>query len=437
MFNNNIIKIDKEEILIRDIFYEILKVIERKEIFVIKGPRQSGKTTLLKILEFYYKKKKYEVIFLNFEDPDILEGFEKNPKEYIKSFILKKKKYVFLMDEYHYVKEHGKKLKLLFDIFKGVKFIATGSSSLEIKYSLGKYLVGRVFSFELLPFNFYEFLRFKNERLARVYLQKRENLISFLNKGTKKIDLSDIFIREFLPYFNEYAVYGGYPEVVKENNSEIKRMILKNIYDTYISKDVIGFLKYDDPFKYRCLIKVLSVLIGKLLNYKELQDSCNIHFRELKRLISMLEETYIIERILPFFRNPVTEIRKNPKIYFFDTGLRNYVYGNFENIYERPDKGEIVENFVFLELKNIFKDYSINFYRTIAKAEVDFVVSSGSRILPVEVKFKSFKKPEITKGFINFIKKYNPEKALIVTKDYLNKIKINNTQVIFYPVFFI
>lgn len=435
MFNNNIIKINNKSILIRHILSEILKVFERREIFAIRGPRQSGKTTLLKILDIYYKNKGYETVFLNFEDPDILEDFEKNPKEFIKSFILRRAKYVFLMDEYHYVKEHGRKLKILFDTFENVKFIVSGSSSLEIRYRMGKYLVGRVFSFELLPFSFHEFLKFRDERLSRVYEDRKKKFLDFVNN--RKVKFDDLFIKELLSYFDEYIVFGGYPEVVKEINPDIKRMILKNIHDTYISKDVIEFLRYNDPFKYRCLLRVLSALTGKILNYKELMDSCNLYFRELKRLLSMLEETYIINLVRPFFKNPVTEIKKNPKIYFFDTGLRNYIFGNFESIYERFDKGELVENFVFLELKDIFKECTVNFYRTIAKAEVDFVASYGNRILPIEVKFKKFKRSEVPKGLFNFIKKYAPEKAIIITREYIDRTKISGTDVLFYPAVFI
>ena len=120
---------------------------------------QSGKTTLLKILEKELEKKKKNVVFLNFEDPDILEAFEKSPKEYINTFLTKSGRYYFLMDEYHYVKEPGKKLKLLYDTFENAKFIVTGNSSLELSGAMARFLVGRVFFFELFPFSFWELLR--------------------------------------------------------------------------------------------------------------------------------------------------------------------------------------------------------------------------------------------------------------------------------------
>ena len=140
----------------RDILSDLTKWLDRREAYAIKGPRQSGKTTILKILQEKLKGK--NVVFLNFEDPDILEAFETSPKEYIKSFMVNNDKYYFLMDEYHYVKNPGKNLKLLYDTFERAKFIVTGSSSLELSGAMAKFLVGRVFFFELFPFSFHEFL---------------------------------------------------------------------------------------------------------------------------------------------------------------------------------------------------------------------------------------------------------------------------------------
>ncbi|MEX2739333.1 MAG: AAA family ATPase, partial [Candidatus Wukongarchaeota archaeon] len=166
----------------RDILTYLTKWLNRKEAYAIKGPRQSGKTTILKILQ--EKLKKENVIFLNFEDPDILEAFETNPKEYIKSFMINQGKHYFLMDEYHYVKNSGKTLKLLYDTFENAKFIVTGSSSLELSDAMAKFLVGRVFFFELFQFSFHEFLTAKNPRLANVYKEKNSQIKEFIINGT-------------------------------------------------------------------------------------------------------------------------------------------------------------------------------------------------------------------------------------------------------------
>ncbi|MHC3129854.1 MAG: ATP-binding protein [Candidatus Bathyarchaeota archaeon] len=423
------------EIFPRDILTYLTKWLNRKEAYAIKGPRQSGKTTILKILQ--EKLKKENVIFLNFEDPDILEAFETNPKEYIKSFMINHGKYYFLMDEYHYVKNSGKTLKLLYDTFENAKFIVTGSSSLELSDAMAKFLVGRVFFFELFQFSFHEFLTAKNPRLANVYKEKNSQIKEFIINGTLTSPKKDIFQKEFTPLLNEYLTFGGYPAVITAEDKETKKTILKNIYDTYVSKDIIQFLKISNPTKYRCITRTLAALTGNLMNYNELSSKCQSYYKETKQTIATLSETYIIKLIQPFHRNPITELKKNPKVYFIDTGLRNHMISNFNPLTKRVDSGAIIENHVLLSLRNSFPDKTINYWRTIAKAEVDFILRLNNELIPIEAKYRTFKKPKISRSLRSFIKTYKPQKALIITKNFWSHQKIENTTVTFAPAHYI
>jgi len=426
------IDMEKKLIFHRDLESDLLKWLENREAYAIKGPRQSGKTTLLRILEDTLNKKGINTAFLNFEDPDVLEAFETNPKEYIKSFLVKKGRFCFLMDEYHYVKDPGKKLKLLYDTFEDVKFIVTGSSSLELSGAMAKFLVGRVFFFELFPFSFHEFLAAKDQRLTKIYEEKNRKIKEFLL--TEEIEIEkDVFLKEFDPFFDHYVTFGGYPAVIKAGDFETRKMVLKNIYDTYISKDVVEFLKVTDALKYRHVVRALAVLIGNLINYNEICSTCQTYYKELKRIISILSETYIISLIQPFYRNPITELKKVPKVYFFDPGLRNYIIDNFNPLEKRTDSGALIENFVFLSLKNDFKEATINYWRTIAKAEVDFVLRIKDEIIPVEVKYQSFKAPKVSRGLRSFVKSYRIKKGLVVTKGFWEKTKVNDATILFVP----
>jgi len=428
--------VEKDLIFQRDVTADLLKWIERREAYAIKGPRQSGKTTLLRILEDDLTRRGVNTVFLNFEDPDILEAFERNPKEYIRSFLTKEGRYCFLMDEYHYVKDPGKKLKLLYDTFENAKFIVTGSSSLELSGAMAKFLVGRVFFFEVFPFSFHEFLAAKDQRLARIYEEKSKVVEAFLQGGEVEVR-EDIFLKEFAPFFDQYLTFGGYPAVIRAEDFETKRMILKNIYDTYVSRDVVEFLKVTDAMKYRQVVRALAVLVGNLINYNELCSTCQTYFKELKRMISILSGTYIISLIQPFYRNPITELRKIPKVYFLDLGLRNYIVDNFNPLEKRTDGGALVENFVFLSLKNRFPEEVINYWRTIAKAEVDFVLRIRDEIVPIEVKYQGFKEPKVSRSLLNFIKTYKTERAVVVTRDFWSKTRINGTTILFAPAYYL
>jgi len=428
------------EYLERILLEDIKKWIDRKEILAVKGPRQSGKTTLLKMLKGWLieekRVKEKNIIYVTFEDRELLEKFDTNPKDFIKKFVENEnEKYYFLIDEAHYSKELGQKLKLLYDTFENIKFIITGSSSMEIMSTTSKFLVGRVFSFELLPFNFYEFLNTKNKSLLKIYFEKN-NLIKNLVLKEKDFEIpkNDIFLKDIQSYFNEFLKFGGYPEVVKVKSEDEKKIILKNIFNTYLERDIISFLQITDTIKFRKLVASLSSLIGNLISYETLSNTCGTYYKDIVKLLDILEQTYIIRFIRPFYKNLVTELRKNPKIYFLDCGLRNYSINNFNDLEIRSDAGKLVENFVMNEINFMFDEFLHNFWRTTAKAEVDFILSDVKGVIPIEVKFESLKREKIPKSLVSFIHNYSPKYAIVLTKDFWGEKKIKKTVVKFIPV---
>lgn len=426
----------------RNLIGELEKWLGRKEIIAIKGPRQAGKTTTLKILkEHLIVEKKVSadrVIYITFEDRDILEAFDKSPKEYINSYVASApdEKFYFLIDEFQYLKEGGQKLKLLYDIYENAKFIITGSSSLEISEHTAKYLVGRVFSFNLYQFSFFEYLQTVPKNLRNAYLDASKVIENFLI-GNKPIGAKeDIFEKDFSRYFEDFVTFGGYPEVIKAGDAQTKKIILKNIYDTYITKDIVGLLRIRDISGFRAVVSLLANQAGNLLNLQTLASDSGSYFRQLKQYISILEETYIINNLRPYFRNKTTELKKNPKVYFVDTGLRNYIVNNFNEFRIRPDSGNLVENAVLSGLRDK-KDDGIKYWRTMGQAEVDFIIGQPDNIIPVEVKYSSMKRPEITRSLKTFISAYKPKKVLVLTKGFWGKAKFETSEIGFAPVWYI
>src|SRR3989344_3992054 len=325
--------------------------------------------------EHLLKKKIPEknIVFLRCDDFDISEPFTKDPKEFIKSHLSNEERHYFFMDEYQYIADGGKKLKLLYDSFPNIKFIISGSSSLELKDKTAKYLVGRVFYFTIYPFSFGEFIKSRDERLS-------------------------------------------------------------NIYDTYINKEIIELLKINSVDTFRTVVNLLASQHSNLLNFDSIASDSKSYFKEIKRFLSVLEETYVLNLLSPYHKNFSTELKKNPKIYFLDLGLRNYIVKNFNIIDLREDRGKLAEGFVFAELNNLLQDkIEIKYWRTLAKAEVDFILV-GEEVLPVEVKYSSFKKPNIDRSLRNFINRYKPRRAIVVTKDYIESFKIENTTIKFIPI---
>ncbi|NOX18139.1 MAG: ATP-binding protein, partial [Chlorobi bacterium] len=312
--------------------------------------------------------------------------------------------YVFI-DEVQYADEGGKKLKYIYDT-ENVKLIISGSSSAEISIQSLKYLVGRIYVFNLLPFSFSEFLSARNEDLIKIYEKKR-----FGEEINKRL----------LKYVNEFLIFGGYPRVVLSEDEEEKRRTLQNIFNTLILRevrDLFGVASNDNFVK---LLKVLAAQIGNIINYAELCAVTGIKLPELKRYFSILEELYILKRCYPFAKNKRTEIVKAPKIYFIDYGLRNVILDNFSA--ERPDKGALYENLIFAEyLKN---EKELKYWRTKSGAEVDFIDDE----IPIEIKTV----PKTGKSLRSFITKYSPETAYIVSEREQESVNINGITVRFLP----
>ncbi len=418
----------------REVESVVLDWINRPEVIAIKGPRQAGKTTLLEALKNKLNGKTH---YFSFEDRDTLKQFEEDPLLFIENLPKEKKGKTFvLLDEYQYVSDGGQKLKFIYDELKEeIKFIITGSSSLELRSSTAEYMVGRMLSVNLLPFSFEEFLRTKQERFLNLW-QKRNKKIKKLLSGKDNIDWEKIhdnsYDKKLKKFWREYCLYGGYPAVVTEENEEIKKDILSGLRDTYIDRDIVRLLDSEDIKKFRDLIKIIASQSGQILNYNQLSNDIGVYYKKVKHFLSILEETYLIKRIHPFHKNLTTELKKTPKCYFFDSGLRNCILNNYNNLDLRPDKGEIVEGVSLMNVISSFRrSGEVSFWRTAGGAEVDFIVKDND--YPVEVKYRK-NKFNVSRSLISFIKSYDPETVFILTDGSWKKRSMKGTNVFFVPV---
>ncbi len=339
----------------RKIEYQINKYLNTKEIIALVGPRQCGKTTFFQNLF----KTLDRAVFITFEDQKILNLFEKNLDLFIQEYVIGNK-YIFI-DEFQYADNGGKNLKFIFDT-QNIEIFITGSSAIDLTVRAFKFLVGRIFVFNLYPFDFEEYLSFKDINLS-------EQLSIY--KKSKELPSSD-FLPGYEKYYEEYIVYGGYPRVVLAESEEEKKEILKNIYNTYFLREVRDILGLVDDYKLSLLIKALASQIGNMVNYQELEKLSEFSYPTLKKNINFLEKTYIAYFVRPFFTNKRIEIVKNPKIYFFDSGLRNSVLNDFRQLSQRNDAGALVENAFSIELTK--KGLLQNYWRTKRKEEIDFIV---------------------------------------------------------------
>ena len=332
-----------------------------------------------------------------------------------------KKIYVFI-DEAQKVPEAARFFKGVYDSKLNAKLVLTGSSSLEIKAKLKETLAGRKRIFHIPSFSFYEFLSAKDKFLAE-YL-KNEDSVGEIDQ--KKLNL----------YYEEYLIFGGYPRVVLSESQEEKIAILREIFSSYVEKDVVGFLEVKNKTAFNRMIKLLAAQIGQLVNIGELALHLGIDRHTVERYILALEETFVIKKITPYFVNPRQEIIKAAKVYFLDSGMGNLSLENFQSFQGRSDKGSLLENGVCSELLNLCEHTSarLHFWRTKQKTEVDFVIEKGRELLPIEVK-SLLGKAIVLPSLKLFIEKFSPKKAVVVNLSFGDKrVKYANTEVDFiYP----
>lgn len=393
----------------RELEKEILEYLKSKEIIAVVGARQCGKTTLVNNILDKLKTRGEKINRISFDNQKILQLFENDIDSFIELHI--KGFDILFIDEVHYSKDSGKKLKYIYDNFN-IKIFISGSSSAEISIHSLRYLVGRIFTFILYPFSFKEFLKAKNPKLINLY---------------EKQDYKEAIIKELNWYLKEFLLYGGYPRVVLSKTKEEKKKVLENIFNIYLLKEIKEILDLSEDYHLIALLKALSLQIGNIINYDELTRLTGYTYYDLKKYLNILEKTYISSLVKPFFTNKRTELVKNPKVYFFDMGFRNICIDNFSE--ERSDMGSLYENFIFSEL--IKKNEKVKFWNTKSNAEVDFIIEK-QKIIPIEVKI-NINKAQITKSFSSFIKKYRPKEGYFLSLNFEGKTKIDNCRIDFLP----
>lgn len=396
----------------RDLEQTIRKYIQTPEIVAVIGARQAGKTTLLQHIHEGLEGSS----FITFEDAEIRALFDGDIKAFIEIYV-RPFRYIFI-DEFQYAKTGGQSLKFIHDTVKGKKIFISGSSVLELTVRTVKYLAGRILAFTLYPLNFREFLQNKDPELYGYYM-----------KAGRSGKLNEVMVNRLNSALEEFIIYGGYPRVVLAETAEEKQEILKNIMNVYLLRDVRDVFGLTDDYKVLNLIKALSLQIGNVVFFEELSTIASQGTHAVKNNMNLLEKTYIIRLVRPFFTNKRTELVKNPKVYFHDTGLRNSVIRDFKKLRLRQDKGALYENHVLCEL--VKRGNDLKYWRTKSKAEVDFIVNDT---VPVEVK-SALSRATAGKSLFSFIEKYGPDAAYILNEYLYQNLKAGKTDIRFAYLF--
>lgn len=349
----------------RSIEKDVKKNLFKKKIIIIYGPRQAGKTTLVKKIVGELKKSS---VYFNCDEGDIRDKLNAaTNSSQLKTLIGDSP--IVIFDEAQRVGNIGLKLKLLVDNYPSQQVIATGSSSFELADKIKEPLTGRNWQFSLPPISALEILKAS----GRLEVQR---------------DLQDLIL------------YGGYPAVVTAKSLADKINILKQLTDDNLYKDVLKFFNLKGPETVRKLLAGLALQVGSEVSYEELGNLAGINKVTASSYIEILEKAFIIFKLRPLSRNLRKEISEKHKVYFFDTGVRNALINNFNPLELRNDKGAIWENFVIAERfkRQYWVGNSLNnyFWRTYDQQEVDLVEEKNGKFFAFEMKWNEMKnKPPV------------------------------------------
>lgn len=334
---------------------------------IISGPRQVGKTTLLKQLNNVDPE---HVLWLNCDEPDIRLLLEDATSTALISLIGAHK--LVFIDEAQRVKNIGITLKLLVDQLPGVQVVATGSSALELANNLNEPLTGRKWEYQLYPFSTLELVKHQSLLEEKRLLEQR-------------------------------LIYGFYPDII--NPPATAAASLQELADNYLYKDLLSLGIVRKPALLEKIVVALALQIGNEVSFTELGQLTGVDPKTVEQYIQLLEKSYILFQLPAFSRNLRNEIKKGRKIYFYDNGIRNAIIKNFNPTELRQDIGALWENFLVSERRKYlaYKRKPVNpyFWRTHAQQEIDYIEEAGGLLQAIEFKWNENTKARLPESFAN------------------------------------
>jgi hypothetical protein len=339
-----------------------------QKVMLVFGPRRVGKTFLLKQIVQSFKGKS---LMLNGEDADSIAMLEPisiaNYRHVLEGMDL------LAIDEAQHIPDIGKKLKLIVDEVPGIRVIASGSSSFDLKNQAGEPLVGRGTQFVLLPFSQQEIATVESP------IESKRNLEARL-------------------------IYGSYPEVVMLDTFAEKKEYLNDIVESYLLKDILAVDGIKNSAKIRDLLRLVAYQMGDELSCEEVGKQLGISKNTVERYLDLLQKVFVLYRLGGFSKNLRKEVTKSSKWYFTDNGVRNAVIRNFEPLSLRTDadRGALWENYIITERmkrnQNERLGLEFHFWRTYDKQEID-LIEIGSGVMNAFEMKSGKKSPAAPKAF--------------------------------------
>ena len=291
----------------------LLNFLEPQKAVIIYGPRRCGKTTLLTEM---IKNLKEKYLLVSGEDIAVQDYLGSQSIEKLKSFIGDNK--FLIIDEAQKISNIGLNIKLLLDHIAGLKIVATGSSSFDLALQVGEPLTGRKYTLKMFPLAQMEINNIQSRAETDANLEQR-------------------------------LIFGSYPEIILTKDNVKRIAYLKEMISSYLYKDILELEGIRHSDKIVRLLQLLAFQIGKEVSFNEFGQQLGMSKNTVDRYFDLLEKTFVIFKLRGFSRNLRKEISKNPRYYFYDTGIRNALINNFNSLVLRNDVGMLWENYIIVD----------------------------------------------------------------------------------------
>lgn len=366
----------------------IVKWLDSPHPLAILGPRQSGKSTLLELLKRDIRKRwgdRRQILSFDLDNSEHLAALDGDPgsfREYcFASGAEPAKDLVVFIDEIQNIFDPVRFLNHVVSENPTFKFIFSGSTAFSINKFKGK-LALDVKVFHLMPLDFEEFLMFKGRKRLHSALEKCGfHCRGDLDAKADGIQFANTHKAEMLVLFQEYALFGGFPNVVLARSQSEKIDRLREILTATELKSINRHFDIAHLHAFRNFFKWVAGESGNLINVNALSRILGIGRDTVRRYLNALEETFIIYTLPPYHNGHPKELTKMPRVYFSDTGLRNLAINSFSELPFRPDRDRLFRNTVFSELrKNLREKDKLYFWRTISRNRIDFLIDGRRKL---------------------------------------------------------
>ena len=354
--------------------------IQTNKVNILLGARRTGKTYILNKIKLKIKK----TLFLNGDDYKTAALLQNKTIDEYKKIIGNNK--VFIIDEAPNIENIGHILKILHDNIPKLKIIATGSSAFDLSNKLGEPLTGRKKTFRIFP-------------MSQAELSETENYFETYER------------------LHERILYGTYPEIFHYNNYDEKKEYLFELINSYLLKDILILDNIKNADKLLNILKLLAFQIGSEVSLNEIAGKIGISKNTVERYIDLLKKVFVIFEVKAYSKNKRKEISKMSRYYFADTGVRNAVINNFNELNFRNDLGQLWENYIiservkYLSYNKAFTD--TYFWRTYSQQEINRIEEKDGRLSAYEIKYNKKK----TKIPPQWTKTYKGSEFKLINKD--------------------